>query len=157
MGDRILQNHWCRLLAGNLSVALLAVGIPLTVMFSIMKTLAVPMAGLVILAIAHAALIGLQISRRGTWIPEKWLAAGYLILPVIDAMLTVRWFDRDHWVEAFCAFLLLMVAAFVTIWIVRNQWRKWRSPEPKTVIVPRRTPNESDINYPSDDPTSLVY
>lgn len=157
MLNRILKNQWCRLLAGNLSVGLLVVGIPLAVLLAILNTLAVPTAGVIVLAIVHLALVGLQVSRQGTWIPEKWLAAGYVFLPLIDVIFTVRWFSQDYWLEGFWAFVMALVAAFFTIWIAKNQWRKWRSPELTTVTVKHGSNHGSIDHHHADDPTTMVY
>jgi len=156
MLNRMLKNHWCRLLAGNLSVGLLVVGIPVAVLLAMSGTLAVPTAGLIVLVFIHFALIGMQISRQGTWIPEKWLAAGYVFLPVIDVMQTVRWFRQDFWLEGIWAFVLAFASSFVTIWIAKNQWRKWKSPKIETVTINRQADHGS-AHHADHDPTTMVY
>lgn len=156
MVNRILKNHWCRLLAGNLSVGLLVVGIPVVVLFTVSQTLTTLTAGLIILAIVHLSLVGLQVSKGGTWIPEKWLAAGYLFLPVIDVSRTVHCFSNGFWLHGFWAFVMALTASFLTVFIAKNQWRKWR--EPKTeVVVANSAPNHQADNFPADDPTTMVY
>ncbi len=157
MLDRMLQNDWCRFLAGNLSVALLVVGLPMAVLLQVTEVIASATAGVIALGIVHLALLGLQVSFTGAWIPEKWLAAGYIILPVVDVSKTVAWFSRGDWVQGFWAFVLAVVAAFVTVWIIKNEHRKWRTP--KTAGPPTRPTRYEDpeIHYPMDDPTTLVY
>ena len=157
MLNRILQNQWCRFVAGNLSVGILVVGIPVAVLLTIMNTLTVPAAGLLVLAIVHLALVGLQISRQGTWIPEKWLAAGYVFLPPIDVIFTVRWFSQTAWFAGFGALVLAVIASFFTIWIAKNQWRKWKHPKSATVTISRPVHEDHAANQPADDPTTMVY
>lgn len=156
MVKRVLKNHWCRLLAGNLSVTLLVIGIPLVIVLTVTQTLTTLTAGLVILAIVHLSLVGLQVSKGGTWIPEKWLAAGYLVLPVIDVMRTVSCFSQGFWLHGFWAFAMALAASFITVMIVQNQWQKWRSPKLVEVTVKKSSSNHAD-NFPMDDPTSMVY
>ena len=154
MLKKILDNHWCRLLAGNLSLALLVVCIPMAVMLTITQSLAAMTAGLVILAVVHVALVGLQISRHGTWIPEKWLAVGFVFLPVIDVSQTVSLFNKGFWLEGFWAFVMAVAAAFFTVHIVKTQWQKWR--HPKTVTVTKTRHEDQSVNQPMDD-TTMVY
>ena len=155
--NRILENQWCRFFAGNASIALLTVGIPAAILFQVMGTITSATAGLVILAIVHLTLVGLQISRNGTWIPEKWLAAGYLVLPVIDVSKTVTWFAKGLWVEGFWAFVLAVIAAFVTVSIVKNEHRKWRAPKTTTFRRHRSQHEGNGFDHHADDPTTLVY
>src|SRR5688500_1302885 len=67
--NRMLQNHWCRFLAGNASVVLLTVGIPVAILLAVTSSITWSWAVVGILAIVHASLIGLQISKQGTWVP----------------------------------------------------------------------------------------
>jgi hypothetical protein len=157
MMNRIFQNHWCRLIAGNLSIALLVIGVPVAVMFAITGTLAITSAVLLILACVHLSLVGLQISRQGTWIPEKWLAAGFVFLPVIDVSQTVAMFSKDLWLEGVWAFLLAVAAAFITVSIVKNQWQKWQAPKTTTVTIKRSSNGNQAAIHPADDPTTMVY
>lgn len=156
MLNRMLQNHWCRFLAGNLSVALLVVGIPVAIVLAVTKTIAAPWAILGILTIVHVSLIGLQISRQGTWIPEKWLAAGFAVLPVFDAWQTVKLFSNGDWVEGFLAFNLAVLASVFTVAILKNKWRKWRAPKPTLVANPQSA-GDHQAHHHADDPTSMVY
>ncbi|MCA9067775.1 MAG: hypothetical protein KDA84_02565 [Planctomycetaceae bacterium] len=157
MVNRMLENHWCRLLSGNLSVTLLVVGIPVAVVFAATQTLTTLTAGLVVLAIVHVSLIGLQVSRRGTWIPEKWLAVGFLFLPVIDVSRSVSCFSEGFWVHGLWAFGMALVASFITVFIVQHQWRKWREPKTVEVTVNKSLRDNHGDNYHIDDPTSMVY
>ncbi len=156
MVKRILDNHWCRLLAGNLSLALLVVCIPMAVLLTITQSLAAMTAALVILATVHLALVGLQVSQRGTWIPESWLAVGFVFLPVIDVSQTVSLFNKGLWLEGFWAFVMAVAAAFVTVHIVKNQWQKWRHPKIHTVTKTQSSHGDQTIHPPMDD-TTMVY
>jgi hypothetical protein len=157
MKNRMLQNHWCRLLAGNLSIALLVIGLPVAVLFAVTGTFRSTTAILTVLAIIHVSLVGLQISQYGTWIPEKWLAAGYVCLPVIDVSQTVTLFSKGLWLEGFWAFVMAVVAAFFTVSIVKNQWQKWRHPKTTTMTRHRPAPEDQGFQHPADDPTTMVY
>ncbi len=156
MMKHIFDNRWCRLLAGNLSLALLVVCIPMTVLLTITQSLAAMTAGLVILGLVHVALLGLQISRQGTWIPENWLAVGFVFLPVIDVSQTVSRFNKGLWLAGFWAFLMAVAAAFVTVHIVKNQWQKWRHPKTATMTRTHSSRGDQTINPPMDD-TTMVY
>ncbi len=157
MMNRILQNHWCRFLAGNISVALLVVGIPVAILLAITNITSRPWTILGILAIVHASLIGLQISRQGTWIPEKWLAAAFVVLPVFDVQQTVKLFSKGLWLHGFWAFVLALGAAAITVAIVKRQWQKWQSP--KTVVVVKSHPGDDShaAHHHAEDPTTMVY
>ncbi len=154
--NRILQNTLCRLLAGNFSIALLVIGIPVAILFKITGTLTTSTAVIAVLAILHVSLLGLQISQRGTWVPEKWLAAGYVFLPVIDVSQTVSWFSNGLYREGFCAFALALTAAFITVSIVKNQWRKWLAPKTVAVTKPSTGREALEQNQSVDDPT-MIY
>jgi hypothetical protein len=157
MMNRMLQNHGCRFLAGNLSVALLTAGIPAAILLAITKTMAASWAVLAILAIVHLSLVGLQISRQGTWIPEKWLAAAFVVLPVVDAWQTVRWLMTGFWIEGFLGFNLAALASVFTVMIVRNKWRKWRAPKPVVLPVAHSGDDHHAQHHHADDPTTMVY
>lgn len=157
MPNRILKNHWCQLLTGNLSVALVAFGIPVAVVFTITGTLATVTAEAIILAIAHLSLVGLQISRGGTWIPEKWMAVGYVFLLLIDVWRTVDWFSRGFSAQGLCALVMAVVASFVTVFIVQNQWRKWREPKNVVAMVRRSISNDNAALDHPEDPTTMVF
>src|SRR5688572_30556276 len=123
MLNRMLQNHWCRFLSGNLSVGLLVVGIPVAILLALTSTIATSWAVLGVLAIVQVSLVGLQISRQGTPIPEKWLAAAFAFLPLFGAWQTVELFSKGLVLEGFLAFLLALGASAFTVAIVKNQWR----------------------------------
>ena len=157
MLNRILQNHWCRFLAGNVSVTLLVVGIPTVILLAGLGSITRPWAVLGILAIVHVSLVGLQVSQKGTGIPEKWLAAGYVVLPVIDVQQTVRLFSKGLWLEGFWAFVMALVASAFTVAIVTNKWRIWTAPKPVIVPGPRPGDDHHGHHHHTDDPTTMVY
>jgi hypothetical protein len=157
MMNRILQNHWCRFVAGNLSVALLVVGIPTVILLSMTGQIRSATAGLGILAMVHASLVGLQISKQGSWIPEKWLAAAFVVLPVVDVQQTVRLFSKGLWLEGFWAFVLALFAAAITVAIVKHQWRKWHAPKDTVLIVPGSGEDHHAHHHHTEDPTTMVY
>jgi hypothetical protein len=156
MFHRIMQNHWCRFLAGNASVGLLVVGIPAAILLAITQTITGAWAILAILAMVHVSLVGLQVSRHGMWIPEKWLAAGFVVLPLVDVWQTVRLFSRNNYVEGFWATVLTVLASAMTVAIVNNKWRKWHAPKPVLVANPQGGEGHHHHHH-ADDPTTMVY
>jgi hypothetical protein len=157
MLNRVLQNHWCRFLAGNLSVGLLVVGIPVAILLALTNTVATSWAVLGILAIVHLSLVGLQISRQGTWIPEKWLAAAFALLPLFDAWQTVEIILKGLVLEGLLASLLALGASALTAAIVKNQWNKWRAPKPVVIFNPTSGEGHQAHQHHADDPISMVY
>lgn len=155
--NRLMQNHWCRFLAGNLSVGLLVVGIPVAILLGVTEMIAASWAVLTILAIVHFSLVGLQISRRGAWVPETWLAGAFVVLPIVDIQQTVRLFSKGLWVQGFWAFVLALGASAVTVAIVKNQWRKWTAPKESVVLLPRPSQDEHGQHHHVEDPTTMVY